>query len=142
MEKTITPSGYIEFPDGIFGFEEEKKFLPVMLEEDSDAVLYLQSERNEHLAFVVMNPFLLKEDYHPVLSETDREKLEASSEEELSYYCLCVVGASVEESTVNLKCPIVVNTVTRKARQVILDSEEYGFRHYLKEFGKAGTHIC
>lgn len=125
---------YIEFDEGIFGFESEKRFLPIMLEEDSDAVLYLQSMENENLSFVIMNPFMLKADYDPKLSEEDYKALGASSPEDLSYYVFCVVGDSVEECKVNLKCPIVVNHVTRKARQVILDSKEYGFRHLLKEF--------
>ena len=43
-------SQYIEFKEGIFGFEEEKKFLPVMLEDGSDAVLYLQSVVNPELS--------------------------------------------------------------------------------------------
>ena len=62
-------SQYIEFEEGIFGFEEEKKFLPVMLSDGSDAVLYLQSVENEELSFIVMNPFMLKEDYNTNLSE-------------------------------------------------------------------------
>ena len=129
-------SQYIEFEEGIFGFEEEKKFLPVMLSDGSDAVLYLQCVGNEELSFVVMNPFMLKEDYNPVLSEEDYKKLGTNEEKDLSFYVFCVLANAAEESTVNLKCPIVVNHVTRKARQVILASEEYGFRHLLKEFGK------
>lgn len=128
--------GYIEFTEGLFGFEDEKRFLPVMLEEGSDAVLCLQSVDNESLSFIIMNPFVLKADYNPVLTETDYEKLGTSNEEELSYYVFCVIGDTAEECTVNLKCPVVVNVVTRQARQVILDSKEYGFRHVLKEFRK------
>ena len=45
---------YIEFPDGLFGFEQNTKFVPIMVEEDSDAVLLLQSMENEELSFVVM----------------------------------------------------------------------------------------
>ena len=116
---------YIEFEEGIFGFEGQKKFIPIMLEEDSDAVLYLQSLEDEELSFVIMNPFMLKEDY---------KALGTSNVGDLSYYVFCVVGNTVGESKVNLKCPIVVNHVNRKARQVILDSKEYGFRHLLKEF--------
>jgi flagellar assembly factor FliW len=125
---------YIEFEEGIFGFEDQKKFVPIMLEEDSDAVLYLQSLEDEELSFVIMNPFMLKEDYDPVLSEEDYKALGTSNVGDLSYYVFCVVGNTVGESKVNLKCPIVVNHVNRKARQVILDSKEYGFRHLLKEF--------
>ena len=79
-------SQYIEFKEGIFGFEEEKKFLPVMFEDGSDAVLYLQSIRNEKLSFVVMNPFMLKEDNNPVLREEDYKKLGTSDEKDLSFY--------------------------------------------------------
>ena len=129
-------SQYIEFKEGIFGFEEEKKFLPVMFEDGSDAVLYLQSIRNEKLSFVVMNPFMLKEDYNPVLSEEDYKKLGTSDEKDLSYYVFCVIANVAEESTVNLRCPIVVNHVTRQAVQVILGSDEHGLRHPLKEFEK------
>ena len=78
-------SQYIEFKEGIFGFEEEKKFLPVMLEDGSDAVLYLQSVANRDLSFIVMNPFMLKEDYNPVLSKEDYNMLGTSDEKDLSY---------------------------------------------------------
>ncbi len=127
---------YIEFPDGLFGFEQSTKFIPLMVEEDSDAVLLLQNMENEELTFVVMNPFMLCEEYHPVLSAEDYAKLETTNDEELSFYVICVVKDDMEESTVNLKCPIVVNVITKKARQVILESKEYKFRHYLKEFKK------
>lgn len=136
QDRSSSASGYIEFPEGVFGFEDEKRFLPVMLEEGSDAVLYLESMSDAGLSFIIMNPFMLKEDYDPVLSEEDYRRLGTSNEEDLSYYVFCVVGDSPEECTVNLKCPIVVNNATRQARQVILDSRKYGFRHLLKEFKK------
>ena len=62
---------YIEFEEGIFGFEQEKRFLPVALEEGSDAIVYLQSAENEELSFVMMKHFLLKEDYNPELGKED-----------------------------------------------------------------------
>jgi len=133
---------YIEFEEGVFGFEDRKRFVPYMLDEDSDAMLYLQSEEDENLSFIVMNPFMLKKDYNPVLSEEDYKKLGTSREEDLSYYVFCVIRDDVEACTVNLKCPIVVNHITRQARQVILDSDEYGFRHLLKEFKSEEASAC
>lgn len=131
----------IFFEDGLFGFEEYKKFLPLYVEENTDATLYLQSVEDSALSFIVMNPFMLSESYRPVLAKSDMDKLEGT-EEDLSYYVICVVKDSAEESSVNLKCPIVVNSVTRKARQVILESQEYQFRHSLKEFVKEGDGVC
>ena len=115
----------IRFEDGLFGFESYKCFLPLPITEDSDAVLNLLSVEDESLSFVA-----------PRLTEEIYEKLEADKETDLSYYVICVVGSSPKESTVNFKCPIVVNTVSRKAVQVILESEKYHFRHALKDLEK------
>ena len=133
---TYAEEELVFFEDGLFGFEEYRKFLPVSLEENSDAALCLQSVEDESLSFIVMNPFILCGVYEPVVSKEDLDKLGVEKEENLSYYVICVIRDTAEESTVNLKCPIVVNTVTREARQVILESDKYGFRHPLKEFAK------
>lgn len=134
QELFFSEEDFIIFQEGLFGFEEYKKFLPFAAEEGNDSMLYLQSADEEHLSFLAMDPFLLKEEYSPVLSEADRKALQAEDEEALSYYVLCVIKEPPEESTVNLKCPVVINFRTRQARQVILDSQEYGLRHMLKEF--------
>ena len=81
-----------------------------------------------------MNPFRLMPDYDPVLKPEDYERLGTDQEELLSYYVISVIRSTPEESTVNLKCPVVVNSVTRKAIQVILESGAYRFRHSLSEF--------
>ena len=58
--------------------------------------------------------------------------------EELCYYVFCAVREPVGESTVNLKCPIVVNPDEKKAIQVILGSGDYHMRHLLSEFSRKG----
>ena len=58
----------------------------------------------------------------------------------LCYYVLCVVREPVQESTLNFKCPVVVNPDSRRAIQVILESDAYHMRHRLAELpgGKGG----
>lgn len=134
QETAFDEKELITFKDGLFGFEEYKTFLPIATEEDSDSVIYLQSTEEEHLSFLLMNPFRLTEQYSPVLSAEDKRALGTENEEDLSYYVLCVIKEPLEDSTINLKCPIVVNALTRQARQVILESDEYGMRHRLETF--------
>lgn len=130
----------ITFQEGIFGFEDYTEFVPLLVEENNDGMLYLQNTKEEQLCFLVMNPFLLKEDYAPVLSEEDRKALKVKDDGDLAYYVMCVTKDIPEESTVNLKCPIVINVPAREARQVILETDEYGLRHQLREFSdKEGT---
>lgn len=123
----------IIFEEGMFGFEQYRQFLPLPITEGDDAVLSLLSVEDGTLSFVIMNPFLLMKEYTPILPDEIYEKLGGCKESEVSFYVICVIADSVEESTVNLKCPIVVNTVNRKAVQVILESEKYQFRHALKD---------
>ena len=123
----------IRFEEGLFGFENRKDFLPVPFEEE-DTILCLQSIEDRDLSFILMNPFRLMPDYDPVLKPDDYERLGTDQEELLSYYVISVIRSTPEESTVNLKCPVVVNSVTRKAIQVILESGAYRFRHSLSEF--------
>lgn len=123
----------ISFPDGLFGFEEEKEFLLLPFQGSNGSLLCFQSTVTPALAFVAVNPFSFKPDYAPELSAPELARLGVSDSRELCYYALCVVREPVSDSTVNLRCPIVVNDQTRQAMQVILDTQEYGMRHPLSE---------
>jgi flagellar assembly factor FliW len=129
----------VHFPEGLFGFEDYKNYLPLAFQSKDDAMISLQSMDDEHLAFILMNPFYLMEDYKPTLQNSDLVALNSPNEEDLSYYVVCVIKEDAEKSTVNLKCPIIVNTAIRCARQIILDSSHYTFRHILADFTKKGA---
>ena len=121
----------LSFPDGLFGFEDEKEFLLLPFEGSGGTLLCFQSTATPALAFVAVNLFSYKPDYAPELASLELERLGVSNSRELCYYALCVVREPVADSTVNLRCPIVVNDQTRQALQVILDSRDYGMRHPL-----------
>ena len=128
------PSALLSFPDGLFGFEEEKQFLLLPFEGSNQNLLCFQSTATPTLAFVAMNPFSLKPDYRPILTQEELSLMGVQSSEELCYYVLCAVREPVGDSTVNLRCPIVVNPETQKAVQVILETGDYHMRHPLSEF--------
>ena len=123
----------IHFASGLFGFEEEQEFLLMPFDGSGGGMLCLQSVKTPALAFVAVNPFSYKPDYAPELAPQELARLEAADSRELCYYALCVVREPVADSTVNLRCPIVVNDRTRQAVQTILDTPEYGMRHPLSE---------
>ncbi|NBK91830.1 flagellar assembly protein FliW [bacterium 1XD21-13] len=123
----------LRFSEGLFGFEEQKEFLPIPFEAGSDALICLQSLEDEDLSFVLLNPFLFFVDYDPKISETDRTAIGSPKDEDISYYVIGVIREQVGDSTVNLKAPVAVNAKTRDARQIILDDPAYTFRHSLGE---------
>lgn len=141
-EIDYAPEDVLTFPNGLFGFEEERAFLLLPFDGGEGALLCFQSVSTPALAFVAMNPFGLKSDYAPVLDEPTLKAMGAAHSEDLCYYVLCVVKNPVSESTVNLKCPVVINDQTRVARQVILESGSYEMRHLLSEFGREGAGPC
>lgn len=127
----------LEFPRGLFGFEEEQSFLLLPFPGSNQTLLCLQSLATPALAFVVMDPFALHAAYAPVLQPEELRALGVEESCQLCYYVLCVVKDPVAESTVNLKCPVAVNVETRRAVQVILEDAAYSMRHPLSEFGEA-----
>lgn len=123
----------LAFPAGIFGFEEEHSFLLLPFDGSHGNMLCLQSTATPALAFIVLDPFALKPDYVPVLRKPELQQFGVADAGELGFYVLCAVKKPVSDSTVNLRCPLVVHPETRVARQVIM--EQYEMRHPLSEFG-------
>ena len=134
-EIEIEEEAVIDFPAGLFAFEDEKQFVLLPFEGSESTLLCLQSVKTEGLAFVVMNPFSVSPGYTPVLQEKELAEMGVADSTELCYYVMCVVREPVADSTLNLKCPVVINDETRQAMQVILDADAYGMRHRLSEFG-------
>ncbi len=140
---SYTDGDLLHFPQGLFGFEEEQAFLLIPFDGNDSALLCLQSTTTPALAFLVMNPFSLDANYAPILQPEELRSMGVSSSHDLCYYVLCVVRDPVSASTVNLKCPVVINEDTREAMQVILETPEFHMRHLLSEFSsREADDIC
>ena len=125
----------ITFPKGLFGFEEEHSFLLLPFSQEEDTLLSLQSTTTPPLSFLLMNPFALDPSYAPQPSQSELGEMGVERSEDLFYYVMCVVKEPVSESTVNLRCPVLMREETRQAMQVILEDCPYHMRHRLAEFG-------
>ena len=134
--------GRLQFPDGLFGFEEEKEFFLLPFEGSEGSLLCFQSAVTPGLAFVAVNPFSLKPDYTPVLTAGELKAMGVERSEDLCFYSLCVVRSPVGDSTVNLRCPVAVNDQTRRAVLVILEEGGYHMHHLLSEFGREEGAPC
>lgn len=121
------------FKDGLYGFDDLHKYLPVPLEE-SDRIFVLQSVEEPVISFVLMNPFMFVSDYEPNPSKEDMEELDAPNIEDISFYVICSLKADIQESTLNLKCPIAVNALTKNAKQLILEDGKYQLRHRFGDY--------
>ena len=140
-EIDYTKEELLTFPKGLFGFEDEQSFL--LLPFSSAGTLFsLQSVGSPELAFTLMHPFSLDASYAPVLSADELKALDVEKSEDLYYYVLCTVKDPVDESTINMKCPLAINPDTRYGLQVILEDETWEMRHKLSEFEKQEEKSC
>ena len=121
----------IHIINGLIGFENHTEYLPISFQEDDDSMISLQCLDDEALSFILLNPFGIFPDYDPVLPKYELEELGTDSADDISFYVIGVIRDSVAESTINLKAPLAVNALNRRAKQVILDHPEYTFRHFL-----------
>jgi len=115
----------------LLGFEGIKK---VRLEKIDDIFMKMTSCEDEKISFTLINPFVLRP-YDFELPTKFQELLEATTESNLLILNIVVIQNPIEESMVNFLAPIIFNTDTHKAAQIILEeSTEYGLAEKISEF--------
>ena len=81
----------------------------------------LQSLEDPALRFLVMSPVPFFPDYAPEVSDDVVADLQITSSEDVIVLLVLNAGDSLDTTTANLMAPVVVNTATLRASQVILD---------------------
>lgn len=124
-EIEIDESKIITFEDGIIGFPDMKKFTLIFDEEKEGrpSISWLQSMDEPEIAFPVMDPLFVCEAYNPSVEEELLKNLGTIKEDNLYVLVTVTVPQNIKELAVNLKAPIVINTDTRKASQIIVEDD-------------------
>lgn len=118
----------ISFPSGIPGFEELRQF--VILEIGETKPLYwLQSIENKHIALPVVIPFELLDDYYIEIRENELKGLQIEDKNDLLILNVVVVPDNMENMTVNLASPIIVNLKLGIGKQLIIDAPDLPIRY-------------
>lgn len=125
----------IHFEDAMYGFDGKHDFLLIGNVEPDLPFYWLQSIEDESLTFVITDPFLFVEQYDFELDDFTVEQLAIESVEDIMIYTTVIIPENIEEITVNLKSPIVINANTRKAKQIIL-KEDYAYKHKIFKKGE------
>jgi flagellar assembly factor FliW len=110
----------IELVHPLPGFPEQRRFALVQLDDDG-VLCQLRSLEDPALRFLVMSPMPFFPDYAPEVGDEVTEELEIRSAADVIVLLVLNAGESLATTTANLMAPVVVNTVTRRASQVILD---------------------
>lgn len=117
-EEEISEKVIIDFPNGVYAFEEDHRFVLLSPCGEDKYPMWLQSIDNQNLCFIVFDPREFVPDYSVELDEETKKILEADGAE-LDYLCMAVVPDEYINTTINLKSPIVINSAAQKGVQVI-----------------------
>jgi flagellar assembly factor FliW len=118
----------LSFPHGLLGFEDHTAFAVVPVDDDG-VYSWLQSLSDPELAFLATSPHYFFADYSPDVNDSDLEELDLR--DALETLLLCLLTIREDAITANLLGPVVVNTRTRVARQVVLSDARWSTREPL-----------
>ena len=120
----------IIFPNGPLGFPDCTRF--IFIDEDKAAPFrMLQSLDNLALAFVVLDPLLIRPNYEFKVSLEDLKILKVDSTVGLNCYCIVTMASNIANVSVNLQGPLVINTKMKLAHQFVLMDSDYTTREKL-----------
>lgn len=114
----------------ILGFEESKRF--VVIPQKDSPFEYFQAVDDEHLTFILADPFPFFQCYDFLLEKRWIDMLQLKSDREINIRTIVTVRTP-QDISLNLKAPIIMNTALREAAQIILDTPGYSTRHSIIE---------
>ncbi len=124
-EIDIEDNKIITFPSGLVGFPDMKKFTIIYDEEKpgKNGIIWFQSLDEPQFAMPVMEPNAVVPDYNPTVNDELLTPLGELTEDNLYVLVSVTVPKDITKMTVNLKGPIVINTDTLLANQIVVEDD-------------------
>lgn len=124
-----TAEDVVSFDEGLIGFSKLCRHILVSTKEGSP-FRWLQSLDEPSLAFLLTDPVAFVDGYAPAMTDAEAESLALCEDTpRLLYTTASIPAGCPNDMTLNLVAPIVINAVTRKAKQIVLDDHAYTIRH-------------
>lgn len=136
---TATDDKIITFSDGIIGFPDMNRFTLIVDEDNGDSarIFWLQSLDDGAFAMPVVDPFVIFDEYNPVVEDEWFSCLGDYTEDDLLVFLTLAVPEDITKMTVNKKAPVIINTKTNCACQIIVDGDEYSIHCPIYEILKS-----
>ena len=122
-EQEIFEEDIIYFPNGLFAFEDCKRFVLFSPLGDEASPMWLQCVDSIKPCFIVFKPMDFISDYNPNPNSEDLEIIKLEKEEEIEYLSIAVVPNDYKNTTLNIKSPIIINRNKKLALQTVLQED-------------------
>ncbi|MDE6968897.1 MAG: flagellar assembly protein FliW [Eubacterium sp.] len=133
-EIDIKDDKIIKLKEGIIGFPDLQNFTLIHDEEKEGkgSIKWLQSMDDPAFALPVMNPLDVKPDYQLTVNEEGLEPLGTMTEENTFILVTITVPQNIEEMSVNLKAPFIINADNLQGVQMIVE-DDYPVKYKIYE---------
>jgi len=95
----IPDEAVIRFEDGLYGFEDCHQFALLPVEAGNPRLQWLQSLDDPALAWLILDPSLIRPDYAPVVDAQDLQGIGLGGLEEGIVMVICVLAANLQDVT-------------------------------------------
>ena len=121
----INDGKIITLENGMIGFPTMVNFTLIFDAEKGKKsnILWLQSMDEPDIAFPVIDPVTIKEDYNPTVNDELLQPLGEFTTENTFVVVTVTVPPDIKEMAVNLKAPIIINTATNRGAQIIVEDD-------------------
>jgi flagellar assembly factor FliW len=125
----VRDDALLEFPDGLIGLPGTRYAL--LGHAPDSPFFWLHSTDHPEVAVPVTNPWLFFPDYEVRVPDEDAARLELSDPHDADILCVVRAAERLEDFTVNLAAPVILNTERRTGRQIINDARGHDVRQPL-----------
>jgi flagellar assembly factor FliW len=125
----VGDNAVLTFPDGVPGLPGEHYVL--VARDENSPFYWLHSVEHADVALPVTNPWLFFPEYDVRVPDEDARRVALDAPEHAQILCVVRASDRLEDFTVNLAGPIVVNTTGKLGRQILNDTGGYSVRHPL-----------
>jgi flagellar assembly factor FliW len=123
----VEPSRVIEFPVGLAGFEDCKRFSLFHPEEEETGPRFfiLQSLDDPAVAFHIADPALFGFNFDINLTDAEADLLQLDNPDDVVAVVILTKGGASEPVRANLNAPLILNLATRRGLQHVFSNLNY-----------------
>lgn len=114
----VDEKNIIYFPNGLLGFEDFHKY--ALIDSEYKPFYWMQSLEEPSLAFLIVDPFIITENYELDVDDKTLSEIEVDSAADVIVFAIVTVPADGGPVTANLQGPVVINKKNNNALQIIV----------------------
>jgi flagellar assembly factor FliW len=121
----------LTFPDGLIGLPGTRYAL--LTQSEKTPFYWLHSCEFADVAVPVTTPWLFFTNYEVEIPDEEADRLGIAESNQAEIFCVVRTNSELENFTINLAGPVIVNSESRMARQIINGATGYSVRQPLFE---------